>query len=135
MLLTNLIKKKNRTTGIPDTHTITLSTDLPSLSARPIEYEHSYKFLADGIDPLRDERHRIKNKTVDWLLHNMRDSAIEADSRDEIIYGRQQFINHTHCISILIAKKEGEIELAKQKEALILKELDYYEKQEAELKR
>lgn len=128
-------KTQNETTGMPDTHTITLSTVLPSLATHPIEYTHSYKFLADGVDPLNAERQRIKNKTVDWLLHDMRDPAIEADSRDEIAYGRQQFINHTHCITIIIAQNEGEIELAKQEEALILDELEYYKKREAEFKR
>lgn len=135
MFLTNLKKKKNQANGMPDMHTITFSNVLPSFSTHPIEYEHSYKFLKDGIDPLRDESERIKRKTVDWLLHDMRDSAIEADSREEITYGRQQFINHTHCITTIVALNEGEVELAKQEEKLILEELDFYKKQEAELNR
>lgn len=135
MFLTNFKKKKKQTNGMPDTHPVTLSTILPSFATHPIEYKHSYKFLTDGIDPLCDERHRIRNKTVDWLLHDMRDSVIEADSRDEITYGRQQFINHTHCIASIVAQNEGEIELAKQEETLILEELEYYKKQEAELNR
>lgn len=135
MLFTKIRKKKKQTNGMPDTHTITLSTILPSFATHPIEYRHSYKFLVDGIDPLCDERHRLKNKTVDWLLHDMRDSAIEADSREEITYGRQQFINHTHCIAGIIAQNEGEIEVAKEEERLIFEELDYYKELEAELKR
>lgn len=132
-MLLSYFRKKRQTSGLPETHTITLSTILPSFATHPIEYIHSYKFLRDGIDPLSDERNRIRDRTVDWLIHDMRDASIEADSREEITYGKQQFINHTHCIATIVAQCKGELELAQQEEALILDEIEQYKKLEDEL--
>ncbi len=130
-----LFKKKQSksTSGMPEMNTVTLSTILPSFSVHPLAYSYSRKFLLDGYEPLEYERERIKNRTVDWLLQDMRDAAIEADSRDEISYAKQQFANHTYCINAIIAENAGELKLAIEQEAKILEEIENYKKLEIQL--
>ncbi len=129
-------KRKNKeNTGMPEMNTVSLSTVLPSFSIHPLPYEHSYKFLADRINPLAVERERIKDRSTDWLIADMRDSSIEADSREEIAYGKRQFTNHTFCVSTIVAENEGEIQLATEQEGLILEEIKRYDELEAELLR
>lgn len=126
--------KTKENTGMPNMKTVSLSTILPSFAVHPLPYEHSLKFISDGIEPLEAERERIKSRSVDWLIADMRDAAIEADSRDEITYAKRQFINHTHCVSIIIAENEGELQAAAEQEKLILAEIEQYRLIEAELK-
>lgn len=126
-------KQSKDTTGMPEMNTVTLSTILPSYSVYPLAYTHSRKFLLDGYEPLEHERERIKNRTVDWLLKDMRDAAFEADSRDEISYGKMQFTNQTYCINAIIAQNAGELKLALEQEKMILEEIDNYKKLETQL--
>lgn len=128
-------RKKKEYTGMPDMNTVSLSTVLNSFSIYPLPFENSEKFLIDGIDPLAVERERIKGRSVDWLLHDMRDSSIEADSKEEIAYGKRQFTNKTYSVGVIVAENEGELKLANEQEKLILEELNYYDKLEAELSR
>lgn len=128
-------RKKKEYTGMPDMNTVSLSTVFNSFSIHPLPFEHSEKFLIDGIDPLAVERERIKGRSVDWLLHDMRDSSIEADSKEEIAYGKRQFTNKTYSVGVIVAENEGELKLANEQEKLILEELNYYDKLEAELSR
>ena len=129
-----LIKRKSKeNTGIPEANTKSLSTVFPSFSSRPLPYEHSRKFILDGTNPVETERQRLKNRSVDWLIADMRDASFEADSRDEISYGKRQFTNHSYCISAIIAENEGEIQVAPEQEKLILAELEYYDFLEAKL--
>lgn len=131
-----LFKRRHKeNTGMPDVNTVSLSTILPSFSVHPLPYEHSHKFLMDGIEPLEVERKRIENRSVDWLIADMRDAAIEADSRDEISYGKRQFTNHTYCVSTIISENEGEIQVATEQEKLILAEIEQYKSIEAELRK
>lgn len=127
--------RNKENTGMPNTNTVSLSTILPSFSVHPLPYEHSRKFLLDGIEPLEVERERIKNRSVDWLIADMRDASIEADSRDEITYGKRQFTNHTYCVSTIIAENEGELQVASELEKLILAEIEQYNLLEAELEK
>lgn len=130
----NIFKRKNKeNTGMPEMNTVRLTTIFPSFSIHPLPYEHSEKFITDGINPLESERERLKDKSVDWLLSEKRDTSIEADSKEEIAYGKRQFINHIYCISTNIAENEGELRLATEQEKLILEEIKYYDKLEAEL--
>lgn len=129
-----LFKRKNKeNTGMPHMNTVSLSTILPSFSVHPFSYEHSRKFILDGIEPLKTERERIKNRSVDWLIADMRDASVEADSRDEITYGKEQFTNHIYCVSTIIAENEGELQAAIEQEKLILAEIEKYKLLEAEL--
>ncbi len=120
---------------MPNMNTVSLSTILPSFSVHPLPYEHSRKFLLDGIEPLEVERERIKNRSVDWLIADMRDASIEADSRDEITYGKRQFTNHTYCVSTIMAENEGELQVATEQEKLILAEIEQYKLLETELEK
>lgn len=132
----NFFKRRSKeNTGMPDMNTVSLSTILPSFSVHPLTYEHSRKFIVDGIEPLEVERERIKNRSVDWLIADMRDASIEADSRDEITYGKRQFTNHTYCVSTIIAENEGEIKVATEQEKLILAEIERYNLLETELEK
>lgn len=126
-------KRKKETTGMPDMDTVSLSTVLPSFSVHPLPYEHSRKFIIDGIKPLKAEEERIKDMDVDWLLHDMRDAAIKADSYEEISFGKRQYTNHTYCISMIIAENEGEIRAALEQEKLLLAEIEQYKALESEL--
>lgn len=129
-------KRRNKeNTGMPDINTVSLSTILPSFSVHPLPYEHSRKFLIDGIEPLEVERERIKNRSVDWLIADMRDASIEADSRDEITYGKRQFTNHTYCVITIMAENEGELQVATEQEKLILAEIERYKLLETELEK
>ncbi len=125
-------RKRYENTGMPEMNDIKLSTILSTASISPLPYEHSDKFIMDGINPLAVERERIKNKSVDWLIHDKRDASIEADSREEIVYGKRQFTNHVYCVSLIIAKHEGEIQASMEQEKLILAEIEYYNKLEAQ---
>lgn len=132
----NFFKRRNKeNTGMPNMNTVSLSTILPSFSVHPLPYEHSRKFLLDGIEPLEVERERIKNRSVDWLIADMRDASIEADSRDEITYGKRQFTNHTYCVSTIMAENEGELQVATEQEKLILAEIERYKLLETELEK
>lgn len=126
-------RKVIENTGMPNLNTVTLTTIFPSYGVSTLPYEHSRKFIVDGINPYEAERERIKDRSVDWLIADMRDASIEADSRDEITYGKRQFANHAYCISTNIANNEGELQAAIQQEELILAELDYYDQREADL--
>ncbi len=119
-------RRSKEATGMPDMNTVSLSTVFPSFSVHPLPYEHSRKFLIDGIDPLNVERERIKTRSVDWLIADMRDAAIEADSREEIAYAKRQFTNHTYCVSTIIAENAGELQAATEQEKLILAEIERY---------
>lgn len=126
--------KRENVNGMPDMHEVTLNKIFRSADLVPVEYKHTAKYYADGLDPLEYERQRLEGMPADWLMKDKRVPAIKADSRREIEIGKRQYINHTYTIQTIMDLQRGELVHAQENVARIDDEIAGYDAKIEKLK-